>query len=1023
MTSRTNTLAAVSLVVLIITGAVVPAAAAGGSTTSIQPSAISETFSPAALSIADGIMSYEVHDKVVTYTSDELVGWYITYKDGSYPELETWISAEDNRRLIDHDEDDRRVLVAAPPDDVGITKLDRWLDRGLSSRGYIETIDVNLVVRTPEEPSPMSPGEFEKPDHSWIAVGRGDYTTDGIAFTGDANQSSMDDVRDVTGATGVTSEGYGVKIGVIDTGANVQDGRIYGNGERGSPVRIYGGMNTITNQAATITTTYDNSIHTNETSFLNAPTRKNVDVVGTGPNADLVLSGPALADSQQDWENGTRDHTQAVATPGTLGLGYKNGTATDDTLGYWRLDRTSGAVVDYSGNGNDGAVVAGTPRGADGLLSTNGYHFDGSSNEANLTDIDVASNFTINVWVNRDGTVTTNPRILSDGDQDSFELLQDGAFLQGDDSLAVRYFESGSTTASSLDTSAAIPLNEWTMYSVVHNGTHLLIYKDATKVASTTAGDLSVNNRAFTLGYLEKNGGTDHFSGEIDEPMIVGRPLTGADISALYAGTNPSGAAFGGDYQSEWHDFSKTVDFTSFSDSTALNGGSVTWEFRSSSDGTSGTATAWYTSISDVPDNRYLQARATLTTPSQDNSPEIDSYSVGTGEGFTGTYVSVPHDVSAMGGWANVTLSNATIDYVWQAKTDTGSWTVVRDGTFTTTGNHTFAMKATKYSQVRVKMIFQSGTGDVEATVHEEAVEATTVDSEASDFTAIADGNGHGSWVASAIAGDTANDSYDGMAPAAQLYIAKALGSDGSGSTQDIIEAIEWANEKDVDILSMSLGAPVHSETLANELREYVKDGGVAVVAVGNARQSVRWVASPADVEGVIGVAATNTAPVNESMSAYFSQVGPDPGLTDGSNGATRDAMPFVAAPGMKITTKVVSPQGYVTKRTHSGTSMATPIVAGSLALLLAEHPELKNNPGQVRARLANTSSPMPLAGETEVGHGMVNVTNLLTNTPPPMTQEEARNIDAQGRDSANRAIKGSSITKWLADESEWVTA
>lgn len=290
-------------------------------------------------------------------------------------------------------------------------------------------------------------------------------------------------------------------------------------------------------------------------------------------------------------------------------------------------------------------------------------------------------------------------------------------------------------------------------------------------------------------------------------------------------------------------------------------------------------------------------------------------------------------------------------------------------------------------------------------------------------LSAVEDGNGHGTWVASAIAADTANDSYEGVAPDANLVVGKVLSDDGSGSMAAITNAVEWASEnQSADIISMSLGSTKYSPALAEELREAIDETDVSaiVIAAGNSRQTVRYLSSPADVsgedpqsDGLITVAATNVTAPDDAASTYFSSVGPDGGIRDLSQGASRGALPSVAAPGAKIEAATPTTGGSVGYSTLSGTSMATPLVSGALASLLDGNSQLQGNPGDVEQHLAYTTSTMPNAGYTEVGAGMVNLSEALSTTDVDTAasyydrQKTARTETATARDTANDALSG----------------
>lgn len=272
-----------------------------------------------------------------------------------------------------------------------------------------------------------------------------------------------------------------------------------------------------------------------------------------------------------------------------------------------------------------------------------------------------------------------------------------------------------------------------------------------------------------------------------------------------------------------------------------------------------------------------------------------------------------------------------------------------------------------------------------------------TVNASTGDYSAIEDGQGHGSWVTSAV-----ND----VAPGADLHIARVLGDDGSGSTESIVRGLEWACEtQNVDVVSMSLGSTTYSTAIESQVEDCAEDNGVLViVAAGNDRQVTRWVASPADSEHAMAVGATNAADATETASAYFSNVGPDSGITDLSQGETREATIDIAAPGMALTTNV-SENGVTRSKTLSGTSMATPLVSGSAALLLEANPSLSAT--DARERLTTTATPLELASTSEVGNGLVHAGNAISNAVPDETQSQIQNDDADTRDAFNSALSG----------------
>lgn len=135
------------------------------------------------------------------------------------------------------------------------------------------------------------------------------------------------------------------------------------------------------------------------------------------------------------------------------------------------------------------------------------------------------------------------------------------------------------------------------------------------------------------------------------------------------------------------------------------------------------------------------------------------------------------------------------------------------------------------------------------------------------------DGNGHGTHVAGIIAAQVNTIGVVGVAPAADLYAAKVLKSDGRGYTSDIIEAIEWAVANDMNIISMSLGTTTDSISLKNACDNAYDAGLLIVAAAGNSGKSSGLgnnMEYPAKYASVIAIGASN----EEDDRADFSSTG-----------------------------------------------------------------------------------------------------------------------------------------------------
>src|SRR5579871_656435 len=260
-----------------------------------------------------------------------------------------------------------------------------------------------------------------------------------------------------------------------------------------------------------------------------------------------------------------------------------------------------------------------------------------------------------------------------------------------------------------------------------------------------------------------------------------------------------------------------------------------------------------------------------------------------------------------------------------------------------------------------------------------------------------ADAFGHGTHVAGIIAGlpTTVTPLYTGgIAPGAQLVNVRVLGADGSGLTSDVIDGIDWAiahkSEYNIRVINLSLGHPVYEsctvDPLCQEVQNAVSAGIVVVAAAGNygmneAGQTVLGsIASPGNSPYAITVGALNTwgTPGRaDDTVATFSSRGP--------TAYDLAVKPDVAAPGVKIVslqangallpteypTTYVAGSGNNAYMYLSGTSMATPMVSGGVALLLQGVPSL--SPAQVKLALQSGATYVNDGGLMGAGAGEVN--------------------------------------------------
>ena len=231
------------------------------------------------------------------------------------------------------------------------------------------------------------------------------------------------------------------------------------------------------------------------------------------------------------------------------------------------------------------------------------------------------------------------------------------------------------------------------------------------------------------------------------------------------------------------------------------------------------------------------------------------------------------------------------------------------------------------------------------------------------------DVHGHGTHVAGSAAGID-GITPPGVAPDADLYALKVFG-DAAGSTDLVSEAIEFAldpngdlsTDDHVDVINMSLGSPFgHPDDPSAIAAANAVDLGIVVVAsAGNSGDVPYITGSPALADGVISVAASGDG--NDAISVFSSR-GP---------GYDNVFKPSLSAPGASILSAGVGAgTGLVSS---SGTSMASPHVAGAAAVVLEAYPSL--SPAEVKDLLTNTTSPATPSGTVPLslqGTGVVRV-------------------------------------------------
>lgn len=229
------------------------------------------------------------------------------------------------------------------------------------------------------------------------------------------------------------------------------------------------------------------------------------------------------------------------------------------------------------------------------------------------------------------------------------------------------------------------------------------------------------------------------------------------------------------------------------------------------------------------------------------------------------------------------------------------------------------------------------------------------------------DDHGHGTHVAGIIAAAHNGIGITGIAPKCKIMPVKSLGYTRTGFASDVASGIVWAAEHGARVINLSLGAYGGSKLLEKAVRFALARQAVVVAAMGNDREEPgldfgRAPSYPAALPGVIAVAASD----EDDRIVSFSNAG---------------RWCSVSAPGYDILSTTPTYPVYDPVApdydSMSGTSMASPYVAGVAALLLSLRPQL--TPGQVKSILEKSADDIGVPGfDAFAGFGRVNAARAL---------------------------------------------
>jgi serine protease AprX len=294
---------------------------------------------------------------------------------------------------------------------------------------------------------------------------------------------------------------------------------------------------------------------------------------------------------------------------------------------------------------------------------------------------------------------------------------------------------------------------------------------------------------------------------------------------------------------------------------------------------------------------------------------------------------------------------------------------------------------------------------------------------------------GHGTFVAGIAAGASAG--YAGAAPSANLVSIKVMGADGSGSTSDIINACQWILDHkaqyNIKVANFSLHSSIVAPFFYDPLDQAVEKlwfGGVTVVAAagnyGTASGPSGVKYSPGNDPFVITVGATD---LNGTLTTSDDTVAPWSAW-----GYTMDGFrkPEVSAPGRYMVGPVPATSTLAIERPDhvvapgymqlSGTSFSAPVISGTVAQMLARHPNW--TPDQVKGALMLTARPLAGTRAGGVGEVTSSLAAMARSTPNPnagLDKFVAGTLTGPAFDSASWLSVVQANASW--DTASWDTA
>ncbi|WP_328885820.1 S8 family serine peptidase [Streptomyces sp. NBC_00316] len=256
---------------------------------------------------------------------------------------------------------------------------------------------------------------------------------------------------------------------------------------------------------------------------------------------------------------------------------------------------------------------------------------------------------------------------------------------------------------------------------------------------------------------------------------------------------------------------------------------------------------------------------------------------------------------------------------------------------------------------------------------HPDLKDAVTASQNFTEDSDVQDRQGHGTHVSSIIAGSGAasDGRYAGVAPGAELIEGKVLDNDGYGYDSWILAGMQWAVDQDARVVNMSLGsnrASDGTDPLSAAVDELsAEHGTLFVIAAGNTGDET--ISAPGAADAALTVGSVTKS---GEMSSFSSR---------GPRKARPAVKPEISAPGSAIVAARAAgtlDDAAVTDQyaSLSGTSMASPHVAGAAALLAQRHPDWSG--AQLKSALVGSAAPVAGATVADTGAGLTDVPAAL---------------------------------------------